>query len=511
MSPRLLLQLLGLAGDAIRLPFRRLRKAGSLSTDAATRKDELHSLAGTVARAAAVARVRSIFQKDRREEIEREAMERAARQAVEQLGQMKGLMMKLGQQMSYLNALPEDAERGLASLQASVPPLDPDQLDAVLHRSFGRDLDRVFAEFDREPIAAASVGQVHRARLKDGREVAVKLQYPGVEEAMRADLDNLESLTAVSAMTLKADMGEYTRTLNESFLRELDYTQEQRNQQRLADLFQGHPYVLIPNTVPELCTPTVLVSEFVRGRTLQQVADTATQGERDRLGEIMYRFAFGCVASGFFSGDPHPGNYLFPEDGRVCFIDFGMVIEFDRPEHVGRISEVLAGALNGDETLIADGLQHLGLAPAGTDPAAIWAELQPLVAGPIEGGRVRLDRERFSEAVQGVNSRGGGKSALGAAIGKSNALESWMLFWVRYALGALATISKLRPEVDWRHVVEEMVLGADPAGEIGERWGDAPGGSTFAATRFGTSTKAAAKSTRKPVNTKAAAGRTSLS
>src|SRR5581483_7567730 len=108
------------------------------------------------------------------------------------------------------NALPEDAERELAALQANVPAMDEALLDAVLEDAFGRRLKQVFSDFERRPIAAASVGQVHRARLKDGREVAVKVQYPGVEEAMRADLQNLEAYTSLSELTVKADLGEYT-------------------------------------------------------------------------------------------------------------------------------------------------------------------------------------------------------------------------------------------------------------------------------------------------------------
>ena len=475
MSLGTLLQLFGLVVDAVRLPFRRARTPEGLSTDASRRKDELHALAGSVARTAAATRIKTLVHRDRREEIEREALERAARQAVQHLGQMKGMSMKLGQQMSYLNALPDEAEKELAALQASVPPLEPDELDALLHQVFGRRLEKVFSDFQREPIAAASIGQVHRARLQDGRDVAVKLQYPGVAEAMRADLDNMAALTTVSQMTIKSDMNEYMRSLNDSFLRELDYTLEQRNQQRLADLYRGHPYVLVPETVPELCGPNVLVSEFVEGATLQMVTALATPEQRNRYGEIMYRFAFGCIEGGLFSGDPHPGNYLFPKDGRVCFLDFGMVIEFAGEDQVRRISKVLAGGLTGDEDLLAEGLRGFGMMAPGVEPRALWEELEPLIAGPIQGGPVRLDRTRFQESLNKVNS-GGGKSALATALTKSGDLQSWTLLWLRYALGAQATISKFAAEVDWRQCLEEIVLGAEPAGEIGRTWGAAPGG-----------------------------------
>ena len=475
--------LLSLLLDAVRLPFRRSHPADSLSTDAGRRKSELHGLAGEVTRGLASMKVRTLLRRGNREEVEREALERLTKQVVANLGQMKGLTMKLGQQMSYVNALPEDAERELAALQASAPALEEAQLDALLHQVFGQKLSKVFKEFDRTPIAAASIGQVHRAQLPDGRWVAVKLQYPGVDQAMQADLENLEELTALSTMTMKADMGEYTRSLNESLMRELDYVAEQRNQQRLADLYRGHPFVLVPETVPELCGPTVLVTELVDGKNLYAANDSADQDQRDRWGEIMYRFAFGCVTSGFFSGDPHPGNYLFPADGRVAFLDFGMVIELKERAQRGAIAQVIAGALAGEPSILADGLRRVGMLPAGSDPKAVWKELEPLVAGPIAGGPVRLDRNWHKVAVDEVN-KNQKSSALANALTKSPELKAWTLLWLRYSLGALATISKFEPEVDWRQVLLEMVTGAEPVGEVGAGWGDAPGGHLYRGSQF---------------------------
>jgi predicted unusual protein kinase regulating ubiquinone biosynthesis (AarF/ABC1/UbiB family) len=475
--------LLSLLVDAVRLPFRRAQPARSLSTDAGTRKDELHGLAAGVARGMAVAKVRGLVQRGRREEIEREALERLTKQVVANLGQMKGLTMKLGQQASYVNALPEKAERELAELQASVPPLEPEQLDALLNAAFGPRLKTAFTKFDRKPLAAASIGQVHRAQLPDGRQVAVKLQYPGVDEAMRADLENLEELTKLSAMSMKADMGEYTRSLNESLMRELDYEAEQRNQQRLADLYRDHPFVLVPNTVPELCGPTVLVTELVEGRSLYEAVAGAGQAQRDDWAEVMYRFAFGCIAAGFFSGDPHPGNYLFANDGRVAFIDFGMVIELKERAQRGAIAQLLAAGLAGEPSLLADGLRRVGMLPAGVDPKGVWAELVPLIAGPIDGGPVRLNRDWHKAAVDDVNKKQK-TSALANALTKSLDLQAWTLLWLRYSLGALATITKLEPELDWRQLLSEIVLGAQPAGQIGARWGEAPGGHLYRGSQF---------------------------
>ena len=285
------------------------------------------------------ARIRSLLASKTRKADPPTAMEHATAQAVEQLGNMKGLSMKLGQMMSYLSVLSDESEEQLADLQSAVPPMAADLVRAVVEEQLGEVPESVFADFDIEPIAAASVGQVHRARLHDGRLVAVKLQYPGVADAFRADLKNMAAMTDFAALSMKADISEYITLIADSLMGELDYTLEQRNQQRLADMYRGHPHVLIPDTVPEMCRPKLLVSEFIEGDRFQPACQRP-QPDRNRMGEIMYRFAFGCIMNGFFSGDPHPGNYLFLPDGRVCFLDFGMVMDIggtdreeDLPDH----------------------------------------------------------------------------------------------------------------------------------------------------------------------------------
>lgn len=468
---------------ALTLPFRRRRRVDGLSGDAAVRRNEMLGLTAGVARSIGWARFKALIAGKRRgREIRRAAVERAAQQAVEQLGSMKGLSMKLGQMMSYINVLDEQQEATMAALQSSVPPMEFDLVRAVLEEQLGDVPDKAFACFDPEPIAAASVGQVHRARLHDGREVVVKIQYPGVAETFAADLANMERLTEMSALAMNADITNYVGMLSESVVNELDYRLEQRNQQRLADLYRGHPFVLIPNTVPELCRARVLVSEYVDGERFQSAVAGRSQEDRNRIGEIMYRFAFGCVMNGFFSGDPHPGNYLFP-DGHVCFLDFGMVMDIAHPGRDSLVAQIIGGSLRGRQDVIDDGLRALGFLPEGGPSGAdMWDEIRHIIAGPIDTDAViRLDRSRFQEGMQKMMDP---RSHANQAFLKTDHFEGWAAICMRYTVGSLAAISKFEPEANWRQVIGEIVLGHEPTTEIGKAWGRSPGGPEFVGSRF---------------------------
>jgi hypothetical protein len=321
------------------------------------------------------------------------------------------------------------------------------------------------------------VGQVHRARLLDGRSVAVKVQYPGVADAFRADLENLTSLLAGASRQAGADVSAYSAMISSSVLRELDYRHEQASQQRLHDTYRDHPYVQVPATVPALCRPRVLVSEYVHGLRFQEVL-SADQVRRDALGEIMYRFAFGCLMNDFFSGDPHPGNYLFTPDGRVCFLDFGLVLDLTGTEGGAALRGLLTGALSRDDLQVADSLERLGLVvPGGPSAEAVWNELQGLVLGPIDrDDDVEFSRESFRASARALTDP---TSAVKRATSRSQTLQPWTSIWLRFAAGTLATISRLSPRANWHGVLSEVVLGAPPTTEIGVTWGSAPGGAEF--------------------------------
>src|ERR1700691_5066185 len=254
-----------------------------------------------------------------------------AEQIVAVLGTMKGAAMKLGQVMSFLDVglVPEqhreEFQQELAKLRDAAPTVSFKQMRRVIEEDLEAPIADVFASFEEEPIAAASIGQVYRATLLDGREVAVKVQYPGVASAVRADLQNLDMiLRLLKRMTPALDVKGIAEEIKERIVEELDYELEAQNQRSLARIFAGHPFIVVPDVVSSLSRERVLVSEYVEGVGFEDLKGRS-QAERNRIGEIIFRFFLGCLyRHRQFSGDPHPGNFLALDDGRVAFLDFGL-------------------------------------------------------------------------------------------------------------------------------------------------------------------------------------------
>ncbi|MEV5651890.1 AarF/ABC1/UbiB kinase family protein [Nocardia sp. NPDC052254] len=268
-----------------------------------------------------------------------ESMIRATEQMVMVLGTMKGVAMKLGQMLSVLDldlVPPEHRERfqrRLAVLRDSAPEVSFATMRGVIESDFGRTLDEMFAEFESEPIAAASIGQVYRARLHDGRQVAVKVQYPGIDVAVRADLKNLAMFRRVLQSAMPWVTPAVLDELRLNLESELDYVAEAHTQLAVASLFADHPFIVVPATMPELSSTHVLVSEYFPGRGFEEIRQLP-DAERNRVGEIIYRFYVGSLFTfNEFCGDPHPGNLLLGPDGRVAFLDFGLFNRMD-PDHV---------------------------------------------------------------------------------------------------------------------------------------------------------------------------------
>src|SRR3954451_14835712 len=252
----------------------------------------------------------------------------AADQLVATLGSMKGVAMKFGQVLSTLDleAVPEarrdEFKAKLAELRDAAPSVPFAKLKKIIDAEVGD----AFATIDPEPLAAASIGQVHRAVTRDGREVAVKVQYPGVAEAVEADLRNLWLLLPlVRRLAPRLDAKPLLAELRERVSEELDYELEEQHQRAVMRAFRGHPFIRVPAVDTRLSTRRVLVSELVRGRGFEEVK-TLGDAQRARFGEIVVRFFFGLLArEDLCAGAPHPGNYLLLDDGVVCFLDFGLL------------------------------------------------------------------------------------------------------------------------------------------------------------------------------------------
>jgi predicted unusual protein kinase regulating ubiquinone biosynthesis (AarF/ABC1/UbiB family) len=267
---------------------------------------------------------------EQRQQLRNDLAMRTADDVLLTLGTMKGVMVKLGQMASYVDdGLAPSVRRTLSRLQDSVPPMSAELAAGMIEAELGGPPERVFAEWDPEPIAAASIGQVHRAITRDGQAVAVKVQYPGIAETMAADLDNVALLRRMLRITAPSqDVDGLISELRDRVLEELDYRREARNQMLLHDYFAGHPTISVPAIIGELSTRRVVTSELVTGARFAEIADWS-QEERDLAGETMYRFVFRSLYElHAFNGDPHPGNYLFHGGGRVTFLDFGMVKHF---------------------------------------------------------------------------------------------------------------------------------------------------------------------------------------
>ncbi|MEA2447237.1 MAG: hypothetical protein QOK47_874, partial [Actinomycetota bacterium] len=289
-----------------------------------------------------------------------------AQQLVQMLGEMKGAAMKVGQLASFYEfAAPGEYlstyRDALTMLQNSAPPMDPEASKAVIKEEFGRPVEEVFATFEDEAVAAASIGQVHRATLHTGETVAVKVQYPGVDEAVRADMKNVSAMTKIAvAIAPNLDPKDVANEVKERVFEELDYRREAANQAKFAELFEGHPFVVVPKVYPEYCRTRVITQEFIEGERFTAAFDW-DQDRKNRLGEILFRFFYGSLNRFLiFSADPHPGNYVLLDDGRVAMLDFGLVRAVD-PGTLTLLLEIVQGLIHNDKQRSREALEGMGV------------------------------------------------------------------------------------------------------------------------------------------------------
>jgi predicted unusual protein kinase regulating ubiquinone biosynthesis (AarF/ABC1/UbiB family) len=385
----------------------------------------------------------------------------AAKDAAEVLGTLRGLAAKVGQMASYVDGMvPEEHraayEAGLRALRDAAPRSSPEAIRARVEEELGAPIDRLFARWEDEPFASASIGQVHAASLEDGTEVAVKVQLPGIERAVESDLANASMLEAtVRALGPKA-MGTKAvfDVIRARFREELDYTLEAERQRFFAELHEGDVTVRVPRVVLERSSRAVLTAERVRGRTLEDAA-LAREPERRAYAETLWRFVFkGTMVGGLFNADPHPGNYVFHEGGAVSFLDFGCVQPIpDDHQRGGRAAHV--AALRGDDAAFADAVRDmLGLRGGFYESFAIdytrhaFAPLwkSPFrITSPYVVGLVHAVRDVKMEILRDPSFV---------------AMPPSMVFMNRLQFGFYSVLARLDVEVDYAAVEREFLSAA---------------------------------------------------
>ena len=413
----------------------------------------------------------------RSEEGKSAALERrhveAAEQIVTALGTMKGAAMKLGQVMSFLDVglVPEEHreefQRKLAQLRDSAPNVSFAGMRKVIEQELGGKLSDHFAEFDSDAIAAASIGQVYRARLHDGRDVAVKVQYPGVAAAVRADMQNLGLILRL--MKRIAPGLDVKNTAEEIRLRiydELDYELEAQNQRALNRIFRGHPFIVVPGVVTELSAEKVLVSEFVEGAGFDSLKE-ADQATRDRLGEIIFRFYFGCMyRHRQFSGDPHPGNFLQMPDGRVAFLDFGLFKVM--PKHLIELElETQRAGHEGDAQRVWDIWAEGGLLkrPEKFRPDKLLSQFLDATWWYLTDEEIELTPEIATQVM--IDMADPRSEHFGQM--RHETLPADHIFGRRVETLTLAVLGQLRAQANWHRIAREWMYGDPPVTELGRQ------------------------------------------
>ena len=398
-------------------------------------------------------------------------------QLVDQLGQMRGAAMKVGQMISMVDfdGLPEDErealQRKLAALRDDVPPVAFADLEKLLRKELGGKLRGVFSEFDERAFAAASIGQVHRARTVDGQDVAVKVQYPGVAEAVDTDLRNATLLLPlVKRLAPGLDAKALAAEMRERIAEELDYELEAQSQRRIERLMHGHPFVRVPRVRTDLSTRRVLVSEYVDGEGFETVR-RSSEAQRDRYGEIVFRFFFGLLyRTRIALGDPHPGNYLLCGDGRVCFLDYGLLRDVE-PARVEKEAAIARAVRDADAPALKLALQAGGYLPAGRAGAvdAEWAlRLMRMAVGWYA---LPATRRFSSEDARGERRREPHDEAR-RATGKAQVNQFTLppeSILIRRMHGIVAVVvAQLRAGADWGAIAAEYLHGGAPATALGE-------------------------------------------
>ena len=455
----------------------RRARGGVTASTAKERNAELVALTSRVGAANARHKARRLFASaERKERLDEEHMLRTATQVADTLGNMKGVLMKFAQMQSFINEqLPGPWKDALAKLQAEAPPMSAELAAEVVENELGKPPTELFAEWDPVPIAAASIGQVHRAITHDDVAVAVKVQYPGAANALTSDLANIEVFMqlAMKAAAQDPDVPDFdlapiVAELKARITEEVDYRREADNQRHFADYFAGHPRISVPQVVDDLSTDRVLTTHLVEGARFAEI-ESWSQEERDLAGETVFRFVYHCIFRlGAYNGDPHPGNYVFRPGGDVTFLDFGLVkrVEPDVTAVFGGIFE--HALVDTDPERFRGALDRAGfLKPGATvSTETLWNQM------------VRPWQALLSDEVQTMPYPDMGKppsSDEEKELAFAVDLPPQFVILMRTIVGAQALLARMGARRNWRRIAEEIWPFTDgpastPLGELESAW-----------------------------------------
>lgn len=442
-------------------------------TSRAGRLAQLGGLAAGQAAKHAGTRAANAFRSEEKaaEAIEARNLELAER-LVAVLGTMRGAAQKLGQTLSMLDGglIPpshrEEFQAKLAQLQDNAPKVPWAKMRKQIESDLGERLGSAFQEFDETPVAAASIGQVYRAVLHDGRQVAVKVQYPGIDTAVRADLKNLSLFMKVYGRTVHEglDVQQLASELEARVLEELDYELEANNTRMVASAYNGHPFIRIPRVIRELSGERVLTTEWVDGKPLSSVYD-ADLATRNRVSEILFRFYSGTpYRLHMYSGDPHPGNSLVLADGTLAFLDFGLFKRVTAEDAEAELAGLRAGFERDAEAVLRIGHER-GFVPdfEGTDA-------EELLRHTVTAGWWYFTDEEVeitSRRVNAVAARFADPRRPEYRFALKQNLPAEHAFRTRAEAQLSAVIGQLSPRINLHRVAREWVYGDPPATELG--------------------------------------------
>jgi len=388
---------------------------------------------------------------------------------------MKGAAMKIGQLASFIDTdfLPEEYralyQDKLASLRSEAPAMPWEEVEHVLEEEWEDPVEELFEDFSHEATAAASIGQVHRATLPDGRVVAVKIQYPKIAKALRADMQNAGMLLRMAkALAPGLDAKAAAEELKERVLEELDYEYEAQNQRAFARAYRGHPFIYVPEVITRLSRSRVLVTEWVDGVGFDDVK-ALPQEERDRFGEIVFRFCFGSIYHlQHFNADAHPGNYMLMPDGKVAFLDFGMTKQLDK-EQIELEIAALDAAFEDDPERLKGALHDLGFLnnPKKLDAERLMEHVMAVGGWYMQDGEITIDSKLVMDVIAAVSDP---RSDFYDMMRREN-VPANELMGRRMETGVLAVLGQLNATRNWYRIGREWWFAEDPATELGrEEW-----------------------------------------